>query len=90
MTFKEYPIGCFHVDIAQVNAEEVRLYMYIAIDRTLKFAYVELHEKSTRDIAALCRNSFRLNPAAPLALALVRSVENSTKFCSYSNIIWYF
>ena len=51
-TFKEYPIGYFHVDIAQVNTEEGRLYMFVAIDRTSKFAYVELHEKSTREIAA--------------------------------------
>ena len=45
--FKEYPIGYFHVDIAQVNTEEGRLYMFVAIDRTSKYAYVELHDKST-------------------------------------------
>ena len=50
-TFKEYPIGYFHVDIAQVNTEEGRLYMFVAIDRTSKFAYVELHDKSTREVA---------------------------------------
>ena len=35
-TFKEYPIGYFHVDIAQVNTEEGRLYMFVAIDRASK------------------------------------------------------
>lgn len=50
-TFKVYPIRNFHVDIAQVNTEEGRLYMFVAVDRTSKFAYVELREKSTRDVA---------------------------------------
>ncbi len=49
--FKEYPIGYFHVDIAHVNTEEGRLYMFVAIDRTSKYAYVELHDKSTREVA---------------------------------------
>ena len=51
-TLKEFPIGYFHVDIVQVNTEEGLLYMFVAIDRTSKFAYVELHVKSTRAVAA--------------------------------------
>ncbi len=43
--FKIYPIGYFHIDIAEVRTEEGKLYMFVAIDRTSKFAYVELHEK---------------------------------------------
>ena len=50
--FKDYPIGYFHVDIAQVHTEEGRLYLFVAIDRTSKFTYVELHERATRRIAA--------------------------------------
>ncbi len=49
--FKEYPIGYFHLDIAHVNTEEGRLYMFVAVDRISKYAYVELHEKSTREVA---------------------------------------
>nr|OAP88039.1 hypothetical protein A4U53_36000 [Rhizobium leguminosarum] len=33
--FKSYPIGYFHIDIAE-------LHMLVAIDRTSKFAFVEL------------------------------------------------
>src|SRR5271167_1907536 len=44
--FKTYPIGYFHVDIAEVRTED-RLYLFVAIDRTSKFAFVELHEKAT-------------------------------------------
>ena len=52
--FNKYPIGYFHVDIAQVNTEEGWLYMFEAIDRTSKIAYVEVHEKSTLDVAVQC------------------------------------
>ena len=55
--FKKYPIGYFqvdvsHIDIAEVRTEEGRLYLFVAIDRTSKFAYAELHERQTRRIAA--------------------------------------
>ena len=50
--FKSYPIGYFHIDLAEVRTEEGRLYLFVAIDRTSKFAFVELHEKATRRIAA--------------------------------------
>ena len=40
--FKLYPLGYFHVDIAEVRTEEGKLYLFVAIDRTSKFVYVEL------------------------------------------------
>lgn len=49
--FKQYPIGFFHIDIAEVRTQEGRLYLFVAVDRTSKFAFVELHEKATRRIA---------------------------------------
>src|SRR4029434_3728280 len=50
--FKAYPIGYFHIDIAEVRTAEGRLYLFVAIDRTSKFAFTELHEKATRRVAA--------------------------------------
>ena len=50
--FKSYPIGYFHIDIAEVRTAEGRLYLFVAIDRTSKFAFVELHEKATTRVAA--------------------------------------
>jgi transposase InsO family protein len=50
--FKAYPIGYFHLDIAEVWTKEGKLYMFVAIDRTSKFAFAELHERATRRIAA--------------------------------------
>ena len=50
--FKAYPIGFFHIDIAEVRTEEGKLHLFVAIDRTSKFAFVELHEKATTKVAA--------------------------------------
>src|ERR1700686_5219243 len=49
--FKTYPIGYFHIDLAEVRTEEGKLYLFVAIDRTSKFAFVELHEKADRPTA---------------------------------------
>ena len=50
--FKKYPIGYIHIDIAEVRTEEGKLYLFVAIDRTSKLAYVELQERQTKAIAA--------------------------------------
>ena len=50
--FKTYPIGYFHIDIAEVRTAEGRLYLFVAIDRTSKFAFTELHAKATTRVAA--------------------------------------
>ena len=34
--FKRYPIGYFHIDIAEVRTEDGKLYMLVAIDRVSK------------------------------------------------------
>lgn len=39
--FKLYPIGYFHIDIAEVRTQQGKLYLLVAIDRTSKFAFVE-------------------------------------------------
>lgn len=44
--FRPYSIGYFHIDIAEVCTEEGRLYLFVAIDQTSKFVYVELHAKA--------------------------------------------
>ena len=49
--FKTYPIGYFHIDITEVRTQEGRLYLFVAIDRTSKFAFTELQEKSTTAVS---------------------------------------
>src|SRR6201997_2529861 len=50
--FKTSPIGFFHIDIAEVQTAEGKLYLFVAIDRTSKLAFVQLVEKANRVTAA--------------------------------------
>lgn len=50
--FKSYPIGFFHIDIAEVQTAEGKLYLFVAIDRTSKFAFVQLVESANRVAAS--------------------------------------
>ncbi len=51
-TFKSYPIGFFHIDIAEVQTAEGKLHLFVAIDRTSKFAFVQLVERANRVTAS--------------------------------------
>ncbi len=51
-TFKSYPIGYVHIDIAEVQTAEGKIYLYVAIDRTSKFAVVQLIRKTGRTSAS--------------------------------------
>jgi transposase InsO family protein len=51
-TFKPYPIGYFHIDIAEVSTEEGKLRLFVAIDRSSKYAYAELHTAAHKLVAA--------------------------------------
>ncbi len=75
--FKAYPIGFFHIDIAEVHTEEGRLYMLVAVDRTSKFAFAELHERVTRRVAADFLR--RLIAAVPYRVHTVLT-DNGTHF----------
>jgi hypothetical protein len=50
--FDTYPIGFFPIDLAEVRTAEGKLYLFVAIDRTSKFAVVELVEKADMRAAA--------------------------------------
>jgi len=81
--FKTYPLGYFHIDIAEVQTAQGRLYLLVAIDRTTKFAFVELHEKATRRIAG---NFLRaLVQAVPYTIHTVLT-DNGTHFTSPGNV----
>lgn len=45
--FKAYPIGYFHINIAEVRTEEGKLYLFVAVDRTSKYAFARLMQKAT-------------------------------------------
>lgn len=75
--FKRYPIGYFHIDIAEVQTAEGKLYLFVAIDRTSKFAYVELHRRATKMIAAEVLR--HLIAAVPYAIHIVLT-DNGIQF----------
>jgi len=50
--FERYPIGYFHIDLAEVRSAEGKLYLFVAIDRTSKFTFVELVERADMQAAA--------------------------------------
>jgi transposase InsO family protein len=50
--FKAYPIGFFHIDIAEVQTADGKLYLFVAIDRTSKFAFVHPSDRATRVTAS--------------------------------------
>jgi transposase InsO family protein len=49
--FKAYPIGFFHIDIAEVQTAEGKLYLFVAIDRTSKLAFARLFDKANMAMA---------------------------------------
>ena len=46
-----YSIGFLHMDIAEVQTAEGKLYLFVGIDRTSKFAFTEVVDKADRRMA---------------------------------------
>jgi transposase InsO family protein len=83
--FKRYPIGFFHLDIAEVRTEQGKLYLLVAIDRTSKFAFVQLHDKVTRRIAGDFLRA--LAAAVPYRIGIVLT-DNGTHFTEPTGDGW--
>jgi Integrase core domain len=83
--FKADPIGYFHIDIAEVRTAQGKLYLIVAIDRTSKCAFVELHEKVTRRTAADFLR--RLIEAVPYRVHTVLT-DNGTHFTDPAGETW--
>jgi hypothetical protein len=75
--FKAHPIGFFHIDIPEAHTEERRLYLFVAVDRTSKFAFAQLHERATRRIAP--DFLYALVAAVPYRIHTVLT-DNDTEF----------
>ena len=83
--FRTYPIGYFHIDIAEVRTAEGRLYLFVAIDRISKFAFTELHAKATTRVAADFLRA--LVQAVPYKIHTVLT-DNGTHFTDPSGESW--
>src|SRR3974377_439522 len=80
--FKAYTHSYFHIDIAEVRTAQGKLYLIVAIDRTSKFAFVELHEKVARRTAGDFLR--RLIAAVPYKVHTVLT-DNGTHFTTPGN-----
>jgi IS30 family transposase len=61
--FKRYPIGYFHIDLAQVRTAEGKLNLFVAIDRTSKFAHLRLKKRAGKmDAAQFLRDLLQALP----------------------------
>ena len=80
--FKSYPIGYFHVDIAEVQTAEGKLYLFVAIDRTSKFAFTELHAKAGKMIAAqFLRNLIKTVPYTLHTVLTDNGIQFTNRAC---------
>ncbi len=76
-----------HIDIAEVQTAEGKLYLFVAIDRTSKFAYTELHPKAQKMAAAqFLRN---LIAAVPYTIHTVLT-DNGIQFANRTTDIYAF
>src|SRR5262245_40020629 len=76
--FKRYPIGYLHIDIAEVRTEEGKLHLFVAIDRTSKFAFAQLHEKANRHTATAFLKA--LIAVVPYKIHTILT-DNGIQFC---------
>jgi transposase-like protein len=76
--FKQYPIGYFHVDIAEVRTEEGKSHLFVAVDRTSKFAFAQLHGSATVKTASAFLEA--LVKAVPYKIHTVLT-DNGVQFC---------
>jgi hypothetical protein len=77
-SFKPYPIGYFHIDIAEVRTEEGKLHLFVAVDRTSKYAFAQLHRAANVKTAAGFLAA--LIEAVPYRIHTVLT-DNGIQFC---------
>jgi transposase InsO family protein len=83
--FAAYPIGYFHVDLAEVRTEEGKLRLFVAIDRTSKFAFVQLVESAGKMEAAQFLRD--LIEAVPYRIHTVLT-DNGVQFTPRKQDVW--
>ncbi|RZJ93241.1 MAG: transposase, partial [Hymenobacter sp.] len=75
--FKAYPMGYFHVDFTELRLADGKLYLFVAIDRTCKLAFAELHPAATAELAAAFWQ--QVVQAVPYAISKVLT-DNGVQF----------
>ena len=80
--FKAYPIGYFHLDFCHVQTDESKLYLFVAIDRTSKYAVAELRPSAKSEDA--CEFLRRLMEVVPYRIHTILT-DNGTIFAPPPN-----
>ena len=83
--FKAYPIGYFHLDIAEVSTAQGKLRLLVAIDRTSKFAVARLVESAGKMEAAQFQRD--LAKAVPFRIHTVLT-DNAVQFTNRARDIY--
>ena len=83
--FKSYPIGYFHIDIAAVQTAEGKLYLFVAIDRTSKFAFARLVPKAGKVVAAeFLRDLIAAVPYAIHTVLTDNGIQFTNRTCDHT------
>jgi transposase InsO family protein len=83
--FASYPIGYFHIDLAEVSTAEGKLRLFAAIDRTSKFVFVRLVESAGKmEAADFLRDLIK---AMPYRIHTVLT-DNGVQFTARKQDIW--
>ena len=77
-TFKVYPTGFFHLNIAEVRTGEGKLHLFVAMDRTSKFAIARLADVADRQTAVAFLDA--VIEAVPYRIDTVLT-DNAVRFC---------
>jgi transposase InsO family protein len=83
--FASYPIGYFHIDLAEVSTEQGKLRLFVAVDRTSKFAFARLVESAGKMEAAQFLRD--LVEAVPYRVHIVLT-DNGIQFTARKQDIW--
>jgi transposase InsO family protein len=83
--FASYPLGYFHIDIAEVSTEEGKLRLFVAIDRTSKLAFARLVESAGKMEAAQFLRD--LIEAVPYRIHTVLT-DNGVQFTPRKQDVW--
>ncbi|UVC17934.1 IS481 family transposase [Mesorhizobium onobrychidis] len=80
--FNAYPLGYFHIDLAEVQTAEGKLRLFLAIDRTSKFAYAELHPTAGKmAVAQFLRNLIATVPYAIHTILTDNGIQFANRTC---------
>jgi len=83
--FASYPIGYVHIDLAEVSTEEGKLRLFVAVDRTSKFAFARLVESAGKMGAAQFLRD--LIAAVPYRIHTVLT-DNGVRFTPRKQDVW--